>query len=147
MTPLSNTEGNQLMTDVAALKTDMAELKRWRVDVEQHDRRQDDALYAVERKQDSLERRLDQWETDRKADQRKTEAWHKAILALAGCSAIDAVGWNLWNYVQPFLEPFMSRRFFWFSISMIGFLLLVYGLWILLNSSRKAQGQSHVKED
>jgi hypothetical protein len=138
MTPLSNTEANQLMSDVATLKAQMGELNRWRVDVEDHDRKQDSALFAVEKRQDSFEFRIEQWECDRKASEKKSSARQKAILALCGCSAIDAVGWNLWNYVKPFLEPYMSRNFFWFSISIVGFGLLIYASGVLFKPKKES---------
>ena len=121
------------MALVATLEQKVIHLEERTKRIEGHDEAQDKAIYKLEGDVRDVKKDI----ALILKGQEKTHGILKGILAISGCSAIDAVGWNLWDHVEPYLQPYMSREFFWFSISTVGLILFVYGVWVVIHSNRK----------
>jgi len=111
----------------------MASLEDWRKQVEAHDDAQDKALFDLQGEVRDLKKDLSMIIEG----QSKTKKMLKAILAVVVAIGSDNVAYNLWSHAQPVLAPYMTKQFFWFSVTIVMFILFVYGIWIALNSFRK----------
>lgn len=136
-------EVRKIMAEVAVLTSKVTALELCQKSTEAHDQRQDTALYAVENRATSLERTWAEYAADREDEKKKSEKRWKAIMAICLAIGSDNLGYNLWTHAQPYLAPYMSKQFFWFSVTVVMFLLFTYGIWIGLNSfktRRKSNG-------
>lgn len=142
MTPLSEREVRALVADVATLMAKTSGFEKFQADTGRKDEAQDRALLAVETRCTLLERSWQQYVADREDDKKKAEKRHKAVFALLIAIASDNLGYNLWEHAQPYLAPYMSKSFFWFSVTVVMFLLFTYGIWVGLNSFKGRKEKS-----
>ena len=124
MTPFSDAEAG-ILAQVAVLRTEVDDLKNWRRGVDEHDDRQDRALYRVEsdvRMQRADMRNLIEGQTNNRKKLNK-------IFALCIPAALDATGWNIWRYAGPYIKQYMNEQFFWFVISSLMLCSIVYAFF------------------
>ena len=134
MTPIPEAEVRKIMSEVAALNVRMGAMEKWKDHAEDHDERQDRAIYLVENRATALERTWSEYMIDRQEEKKKSENRWKASMALLLAIASDTLGYNLWTHAQPLLAPYMSKQFFWFTVTIVMFFLFTYGVWVGLNS-------------
>ena len=129
------------MSDVAVVMARTSDFETFRREKILKDEAQDRALFAAENRCTALERTWTEFVAGREEEKKTAEKRWKAIMAVIISIGIDNLGYDLWSHAQPYLAPYMSKQFFWFSVTLVIFFLFTYGAWIGLNSLKRKKAR------